>query len=71
MKKIKEEKQIDVNGLYAIEVEIIRDCLNGSTFFAPIEDEIADGKLTRYKANKYFEAADELGKEFGCVCTTC
>jgi hypothetical protein len=70
LKRIKQEKEISADGLSEIELAVITDCIDGSTFFASIEDEVALGNVSRYKADKCYKAAEELGSEFGCVCAT-
>ena len=55
------------NGL---EREIIKDCCEGSTFFANIQDAVLDGEMTKGKMLSYFKSAKSLGEKLEVeVCT--
>lgn len=43
-----------------IELEVVIDCLDGSTYFAGSDDAVAEGNLTRQKLTAQHKAADTL-----------
>lgn len=48
---------IDVTTLTEIDREVLKDCLEGSTFFADMDDEVALGNMTKGKKLAYRKAA--------------
>ncbi len=58
-----EAGQLPLEQMNKVEIEVVRDCLDGSTFFADEDDNIALGYTTRGKQRTFHKAADQLEAE--------
>lgn len=66
--KIQESKIFDLKN--SLDYEIIRECCEGSTFFADIEESKIEGSLTKGQIMSYYKAAYKLEEKLGLkVCT--
>jgi len=62
--RVKLQRGIDYQNLTVVERELLHDCLDGSTFFAGMPDEVALGRMTRQKQAALHRAADSLEEKF-------
>jgi len=56
--------KIDVESLSEIEREALRDCVDGSTWFASAEDAVASGEISRGKLLAHQRLAIAIEKKF-------
>lgn len=62
--QVKKTKQIDFDKLDKMQIEIITDCLEGSTYFGSIEDALASGEINKGQYMSMFKAAQSLERKF-------
>lgn len=77
VEKMINSRNLPLETLTPLELEVVIDCLDGSTFFASADNAIACGEYTRSKLNTALKAAAELedavskvaGRRVSCACT--
>lgn len=54
------ESALPLEDFTRLELEVVEDCLDGSTYFADYDDAMARNQTTRSKVRKWNKAADDL-----------
>lgn len=71
-KSLKASRTIDTDALNPVEIEVIRDCVDGSTWFCDSEDAVATRQMTRGRLLGWHKSAAALEKklaEAGIECS--
>lgn len=58
---------IDVENLTEIDREVLKDCLDGCTFFADMDDEVALGRMSKGKRLAYRKAAISISDKLAAA----
>jgi len=56
----------DIDGLRQLDLEILRDCCEGSTYFADIQDAVERGEISKGQMLSAYKAAYALEGTLGC-----
>lgn len=66
-KALRTSADLDFSKLSACQLALLKDCIEGSTFFADAEDAVAAGTTTRSQLMHWQKAAHSLERKFAAL----